>query len=289
MTEDVLITLDAIDRCIDLATRSGALQTIRTESTVLDDEGIPFLVRWVSSLSEKDSARVAAAGRRDPDFNPFLPPETDLTVGSVGQDHLAILNKYPVIERHLLLITRRFEDQRVPLGAADFEALAATLRTLGGLGFYNGGIDAGASQAHKHLQWVPESGGSVHLRAFTAALPPDLPPMTTTVHSGLPWRHCFVRLHGGHDPGMDGTTLLQAFGLGARAVGIRPDSNPMPPYNLLVNADWMVVLPRSRERYEDISVNALGFAGSLFVRRPQQIDTIRQIRPLQLLAEVGRR
>lgn len=280
---------DTIDACISRATRSGALQTIRTERAIIEDAGIPFLVRWVSSLSAKDSARVAAAGHRDPDFNPFLPPEHDLTVGPVSDTHLAILNKYPVIERHLLLITRDFEDQRVPLGLADFSALASTVSSLGGLGFYNGGTEAGASQAHKHLQWVPDSPDSVSIETFTAALPSGLAPMSTACHPGLSWKHAFVRLHRaeGSNSTDAGRTMLAAFRRGAEHVGIDPDANPMPPYNMLTGNDWMLVLPRSRERYEDISVNALGFAGSLFVRSPSQIETIRRMGPLQLLAEVA--
>jgi len=279
---------DTIDACISRATRSGALQTIRTERAIIEDAGIPFLVRWVSSLSVKDSARVAAAGHRDPDFNPFLPPEHDLTVGPVSDTHLAILNKYPVIERHLLLITRDFEDQRVPLGLADFSALASIVLSLGGLGFYNGGAEAGASQAHKHLQWVPDSPDSVSIETFTAALPPGLAPMSTACHPGLSWKHAFVRLPADESSARDtGHSMLAAFRRGAAQVGIDPDADPMPPYNMLASRDWMLVLPRSRERYEHISVNALGFAGSLFVRRPCQIETIRRMGPLALLAEVA--
>jgi len=40
---------------------------------------------------------------------------------------------------------------------------------------------------------------------------------------------------------------------------------PQAPYNLLATRRWMLVVPRRQERYEKISVNALGFAGSLFV------------------------
>ena len=61
----------------------------------------------------------------------------------------------------------------------------------------------------------------------------------------------------------------------------------MPPYNLLLDRDWLMVVPRRHEHWQDISVNALGFAGSLFVRRPAQIEQIRAVGPLALLAAVG--
>jgi ATP adenylyltransferase len=281
--------LPLIDRTLQLAESSGALQPIRTERTLIRDGGIDFTVRWVSSLAVKDAARVNAAVRRDPDFNPFLPPEAGLTVGPLGDTHYAVLNKYPVIARHILIVTRQFELQTAPLGAADFGALARIMTELGGLGFYNGGTDAGASQQHKHLQWIPASADGARLRAFTDRLPADLPPGSTTTNPALPWRHCFVRLpHGeAHEAGVAGIRLHEALGHACVALGIAPDQDPMPPYNLLTCGRWLVVVPRSREKHEHISVNALGFAGSLFVRHPEQIESVRRIGPLALLAAVA--
>jgi ATP adenylyltransferase len=283
------IKLSAIDDAIATATHSGALQTIRTEHTLIEDGGITFLVRWVSSLAVKDASRVIAAGRRDPDFNPFLPPERDLTVGTLGPAHLAVLNKYPVIARHLLIVTRTFEDQSAPLTLADFSALACVIGELGGLGFYNGGLAAGASQRHKHLQWIPDASDGVRLHGFTRGLPQHQPVTTPTHHPALAWRHSFVRMPETMQStnGAAGRRLHQAFRLACASLGIDPDSNPMPPFNMLTDGVWMLVIPRSRERHADISVNALGFAGSLFVRRPEQIDTVRQLGPLQLLAAVA--
>lgn len=269
--------LPRIDRTYVHANESGALQPIRTERAFIRDEDFDFTVRWVSSLALKDAGRVSAALRRDPDYNPFLPPEEDLNVGPVGKHHLAVLNKYPVIERHLLIVTRAFESQTMPLNLADFVALARVITELGGLGFYNGGTEAGASQRHKHLQWIPATAGSSNFDGVTSA-------------GRLPWRHCFVRLRRappGSDCALNGAILHQAFHAACDALGIAADRDPMPPYNMLTGGGWLVVIPRSREQHEGISVNALGFAGSLFVRRPEQIEVVRRIGPLHLLAAVG--
>ena len=76
-----------------------------------------FIVRWVSSLAVKDATKAttstatpagasAAApvaipgGPRDPNFNPFLKPDPELTVGPIGTEHVAILNKFPLCDRH---------------------------------------------------------------------------------------------------------------------------------------------------------------------------------------------
>jgi len=135
----------------------GAIRPIRTAQQFIDDGGVRFLVRKVSSLARKDEDRAArqaqeAAGAP---VNPFLPCEPDLVVGDLSDSHRAVLNKFNVIDHHLLIVTRRFMDQETLLDADDFAALAVCMAEIDGLGFYNGGTAAGASQPHKHLQLVP--------------------------------------------------------------------------------------------------------------------------------------
>lgn len=286
--------LARIDRTLAQASDSAALQPITTEHALIRDGGIDFTIRWVSSLALKDAGRVNAALLRDPEHNPFLPPDPALTVGPLGDHHLAVLNKYPVIDRHLLIVTRAFESQTVPLGLADFTALARVMTELGGLGFYNGGSDAGASQRHKHLQWIPHSAASANLGAFIAGCPADVPDGQATFNPALPWRHCFVRLGEAADDRTNENRIIDraaslhaAFRNACATLGIATDRDPMPPYNLLTGCGWLVLIPRTRECHENISVNALGFAGSLFVRRAEQIDSVRRIGPLRLLAAVG--
>ena len=61
----------------------------------------------------------------------------------------------------------------------------------------------------------------------------------------------------------------------------------MPPYNLLVSRNWLLVVPRRCEKWQDVSINALGYAGSLFVRDENQIERLRAEGPLGVLAAVG--
>ena len=280
--------LDTIDALIERAGANGILQSIETRQTYIEEAGIAFLVRWASSLNLKDAAARKASRSPHPAPNPFLPPEPELTLGPVGDSHLAVLNKFPVIPRHLLIVTRVFEAQTSTLTHADFSALAELMSELGGLGFYNGGTEAGASQPHKHLQWIPESPQSDCLRRLSTQLPEDTPPEQVICHPNLSWRHAFMRMPASeHSSALSARTLQTAFALGCEACGIVPRGGQMPPYNMLINEQWMLVLPRSREHFRDISVNALGFAGSIFVRHPEQINLIREIGPLQLLASVA--
>jgi ATP adenylyltransferase len=102
-------------------------------------------------------------------------------------------------------------------------------------------------------------------------------------HPLLGWRHAFVRL----PSAPDGPAMHRAFELGCLQCGLHPVDGRMPPYNFLVNELWMLVVPRARECCEGISINALGFAGSMFVRERAQIDTVRALGPLAMLAKVA--
>ena len=169
--------IEAIDARSAAALATGALQPVAAEQTEMEDTGMRFIVRWVSSLAVKDAAKAASTtstsattsttapvaipgGPRDPNFNPFLNPDPELTVGPIGTEHVAILNKFPLCDRHLVLARRAFEEQLLPLARSDFAALAELMAEAGGIGLYNGGTAAGASQRHKHVQWMPDTDGN---------------------------------------------------------------------------------------------------------------------------------
>src|SRR5262249_47951560 len=138
------------------ALASGALQPIATEQRVVEDAGVPFVVRSVSSLERKRlEARRLEGANEEGARNPLMPPEPPLTGGDLTPTHVGVLNKYPVVEHHLLVVTKAAAPQEAALDRDDFLAVARCLAELDGLVFYNGGREAGASQPHKHLQLVP--------------------------------------------------------------------------------------------------------------------------------------
>lgn len=277
------------------AQASGALLPIEAEQIVIQDGGLPFIVRWVAALAAKDAAKDTAAvslpgGPRDPNFNPFLPPDPALTVGPVGEHHLAILNKFPVCLHHLVLARREFAEQLSPLEQIDFRALAQVQSELGGLGFYNGGAAGGASQRHKHVQWIPEAVGNASLCDLRHGLPTQARPGDQAQHPELPLAHCFVRVQAGQGCEVDvaARSMHEAFEAACHALGLAPDeAGLLPPCNMLVDGDWMLVLPRSREHFEGVSLNALSYGGTIYVRHTDQIEAIRESGPLRALAEVG--
>ncbi len=275
----------------------GALLPVATNEAFIEDGGIRFFVRVLSSLRLKDEARSrqdadAKAGKK---ANPFLPPERELTVGAITETHTAILNKFNVVEHHLLIVTNHFEDQDLLLTLRDFEALWLCMTEYDSLGFYNGGREAGASQQHKHLQLVPlplaPGGPAVPIDSLLPRSGPRNSPKTVPAFSFL---HSFVRLDPGPaiPSGNAARKLFELYALMLRQVNLTPPDPNKPttqsrPYCLLVTREWMLLVPRSREFFEDISFNSLAFAGSLFVRNEAQLRRLKAYGPLNALKAVA--
>jgi ATP adenylyltransferase len=59
------------------------------------------------------------------------------------------------------------------------------------------------------------------------------------------------------------------------------------PYNLLLRRGWMLLVPRAREHYQGISINSLGYAGSLFVRDAVELRRVEETGPMRILVEVS--
>jgi ATP adenylyltransferase len=277
------------------ALRSGALVPLHTNgATVDDDSGVRFSVRILSSLRKKDEARGQqgqSAGAGKP-ANPFLPPEPDLTVAQVSDTHIAVLNKFNVVDKHLLLVTRAFEDQERLLSPEDFSALWSCMDEYDALGFYNGGREAGASQPHKHLQLVPLPLTSGPLPVPMAPLLPAVEPELPVTAPALPFVHAFVRLANDKaPPEQAASTAFALYSAMLRHVGMdaaepsRPKRQSMP-YCFLATREWMLLVPRSKEHFEDISLNSLAFAGSLFVRNEAQLARLQAAGPMQALRAV---
>ncbi len=273
------------------ALAAGALRPIETERHTLPEAGIPFSLRRVSTLREKERAQHedAASGT-----DPFLPPDPDLLVAGVSATHLAVLNHFPVLRHHLLVVTREPEDQQLPLTAADFDALARCLAEIDGLGFYNSHPEAGASQRHRHLQIVPfPVGDGPAPTPVEAALGPVLQDPARSTLPAYPFAHAVCPLPASAWRADEPVPrAAAAMALAYRALGVRLRlglgiGRETAPYNLLATRRWMLLVPRSRERFEGVSVNALGFAGALLVKDHAGLEAVRRHGPLAVLRAVA--
>lgn len=295
-----------ITKATDHALRAGALRPIATRYEIIPDGGVNFIVRVLDNLAHKEEAdrqQLNACATAGAQFNPFLPYDRDLFVAELSETHVCLLNKYSVTDHHLLIVTREFEEQESAITARDFAALWKVLAEVDGLAFYNAGSVAGASQRHKHLQLVPlplaPQGPRIPIETLIdAASRAPLPAAAGEGQKGselarsvpeLCFRHAFTALHpdwikspepAGAETARRCEALLQALGLGSKGAGYSA-------YNLLLTRRWMLAVPRAQEKFENISVNALGFAGALLVRNGEQLARIRKTGPMSVLRGVS--
>lgn len=261
----------------------NAILSIPTEPEMVEQNGVAFQVRVITALAMKALAAAATSNA-----DPFLPYDPDLFVADLSPTHVALLNKFNVVDHHLVMATRAFEEQTTLLTREDCAALLLCLTEIDGLGFYNAGPAAGASQRHKHLQLIP-----------LATLPDAHLPITPLLRSvrmtgatgsvpGFPFLHAYAPMHPGWlDQRNDGATALLACYRSLRRAAGLSDETPSTPYNLLVTRQWLLLVPRSQEFFEEISINALGFAGALLVKDAAQLELLRMRGPMTALRHVA--
>jgi sulfate adenylyltransferase (ADP) / ATP adenylyltransferase len=261
------------------ARASGDLESIPTSADIFERHGVKWVIRVAGHLVKKKKEATA------PSRNPFLPYDPALFVQDLSETHVCLLNKFNVVEHHLVIVTRHFEHQRTMLTASDFEAARLSLEQIDGLVFYNGGKAAGASQPHKHLQLVPR-------------LDPALEGIPIEPLLGrLPFLHAVRRVDERTDL-LDGYRAMMgeieadprigaAREVEAREIAPEGPGERQPfPYDLLLTRRWMLVVPRTQQATDGIEVNSLGYAGAFLAKTEEQRKRIEHD-PLAVLAQVG--
>lgn len=259
------------------ALASGALEPITSERVFVEEAGVRFPVSVIAGHGRKERANARQAREGS---NPFLPYDPELFVRDVSASHVCLLNKFPVLAHHVLLVTRRYEEQTAPLTDADLTAAWACLTELDGVVFYNAGAGAGASQPHRHLQLVPAPLGEGPARTPIDPLLADAPECGAA--PALRFRHALARTADLADlaPGAAARATLERLARLRRATGL--DVRPRP-WNLVLTRDWLLLVPRSRRDVEGIPLNGIGYAGSLFAKDAAQLERLRAIGPLAFL------
>ncbi|KAA8498638.1 Diadenosine 5',5'''-P1,P4-tetraphosphate phosphorylase 2 [Porphyridium purpureum] len=301
--------LDRVRAATARAVQANAIFPIDTTVSVFRQPGteLDFVIRRVANLQRKPKATAPEGNQSARPQNPFLPYDPDMFVENVSETHVVLLNKFNVIEDHVLLVTRAFEPQSALLTERDFDAVIRVLRRMDGVAFYNAGTLAGASQFHKHLQVVPrlmpdQSERTPFCISIRAAMQNDS--TGPLVVAGLDFEHVVepVIIQSTEDDcsaDSSAATLLSKYHSCLHALEQRMNvlsdvdaqgatgiAQPFA-YNLLLTREWMMVVPRSQEMFDDISVNSLGFAGALLVKNDPQLARVLQVTPMAILTAVG--
>jgi len=242
--------------------------------------------------------------------DPFSPPYTpNLHVGDLkdenGTEYAILLNKYSVIPHHFLMVTREFKSQTSPLMPPELVQIymllaAARQANTPFFAFYNCGDNSGASQPHKHLQFIPVEGDGPPMERLTRTVKLESSDKPFSLTS-LPYANHVYRLPSitSSTPSSElEETLTNIFIslLDLVISTIRHDPNyPVgrPSYNVILTLEHMYLIPRKyetpvlRETGEKLSVNSLGFAGMLLAKSDAELEAIKKEGVGAILKSVG--
>ena len=280
----------------EYARQTGDLKSIETEYQLIEQDDISFVIRSLSNIARKEKAkaqqkiREAKTGKY---IDPFLPYNKNLFVCDLSSSHLCLLNKFNIVDGHLLIVTRDFQEQEHLLNIQDFAALWSCMQEIDGLAFYNGGPAAGSSQRHKHLQLLP-----LPLVPDLNSLPiqPAIDQVVFQNSFGAIETFPFLNAIASYDftnidnPFTVGKLLLDCYySLLEKLDFSWQQTKPQQPaaYNFLATRKWMMIIPRSHDSVGSIAINSLGFAGSLFVKDENCLALLKKQTPLKILSEVA--
>jgi ATP adenylyltransferase len=134
------------------------MQTILTKSQ--------FQLRYCPTLAKKPTPRDDNATPKKK-IDPFKDPPPALRIAGIptgNASHVLVLNKFPIIANHFILATKSNKKQTHVLEQDDLEATYACLKAWQDgseskqkrlFAFFNSGEHSGASQPHRHLQFLP--------------------------------------------------------------------------------------------------------------------------------------
>jgi sulfate adenylyltransferase (ADP) / ATP adenylyltransferase len=131
---------------------------------------LQFQLRYCPALGKKPTDDKAPTPAKKVKFDPFEDPSDELLVARIpasNHKYNLVLNKYPVIPNHFILATKANLPQTDLLDPEDLATTYACLRAWRDdhssdptedndlFAFFNSGPDSGASQPHRHIQFLP--------------------------------------------------------------------------------------------------------------------------------------
>eukprot|EP01039_Chlorochromonas_danica_P000212 gene211-227_t len=161
-----LVNLRQLIHTVSLnAIADGSLKTKAISTSIVNSQGLKFVVckllpKTPYSGNIVDQSQSSTA---QPVLDPFAKDrlEQSLVVHNFHDDqsdsfrYTMILNKFNTIPDHALIVSHDFIPQIRSISKEELILMYWTIRTIGGVAWYNSNALSGASQLHKHLQVLP--------------------------------------------------------------------------------------------------------------------------------------
>jgi len=296
------ILLNQVINKIKIAKNSGELKTIQSEGRFLrDEDGIEFIVmvKHPAVTASKPMNLTFYANKEI--FDPFMPPyEPDLHISEWKSnkypEYALLLNKFNVLNNHVLIVPTHFESQFSPLTPSCLHVMHEVVTEMDGFGFYNAGREAGPSQLHRHMQVVSRQNNifpfydQITLNARNTNGPFSI--------DKYRFQHSICQI-----PAVDpsDSTIFHSYNLCLKqfcipkapvekVVTSTPEhmKEEVIPHNVLMGSTWIMVVPRTLAEYKDIPGNGLNFIGSFFVKNEESFQTVKNIGPMNVQIHLGK-
>ncbi|PQE13230.1 5 5 -P-1P-4-tetraphosphate phosphorylase 2 protein [Rutstroemia sp. NJR-2017a BBW] len=278
------------------AQAAGDLNFYATQVAIVQVNSFPFQLRYSPALAHKPKSSKPRDPNQKPS-NPFLNP-SQLLVCELAPAHNIVLNKFPVIPHHFILATKEFKKQTDLLEESDLEAAYKCLKAYKDegeelFGFFNSGEHSGASQPHRHIQFLPvesmRSGltqgtwrpladylvdktvSDLPFVYFSAALSPTI--SSSELHS------TYLRLH------QDACRIMELDTSDKELASAGGDESRIS-YNLGLTDKSIVLCPRTSEGLSitgangdllgPIALNGTLLAGTLLVKSPAEWEAVQK-------------
>lgn len=232
--------------------------------------------------------------------NPFAKPEPELTiVPSLDNDFRIVFNKFPVVPAHFMMVTKEFKSQNTPLSPSELTASFALLRNLKAndegknwFAFYNCGPQSGASQPHKHIQFMTLPEG---FTPFAETLAHKSLYFIPNEHEepvqdpNLPFAHFVAKLPENPEELTEDILAMTFVSLLQRACTVLRDNECNHiSYNFVATTEYMMVVPRASGKYKDVlGINSCGTMGLFLCKSAELVTLVRETGPTNILKELG--
>ncbi|KAJ3906816.1 ATP adenylyltransferase-domain-containing protein [Lentinula edodes] len=286
---------------------SGSLFFFPSTVNIHNELGVDFEIRLCPALQKKPRLPTPHfnGGADEPvteplaNVDPFAPPyDPGLLVGEliseeISQQYVVLMNKYSVVPRHFLLITKEYQSQTSPLMPDDLLQAYALLVAGKKAGkkmfaFYNCGDLSGASQPHKHLQFIETEDEGPPIEVLAGSISLESPGKPFSIER-LPWANHVFRFPSNlpsspvhkREPIL-ADAFISLLDLVISTVRYDPTYPAgLPSYNVILTLEHMHLIPRRFENHtlestgDDLSVNSMGFAGMLLVKSERELEAVK--------------
>ncbi len=180
------------------------------------------------------------------------------------------------------------------LTGEDFSLWLEIVSSLHGLGIYNYGTEAGASEHLLHFQAIPLTEVELRTGEMGCSFDKPIKRALSMGHTSVP-TFTFPNAVAPVPPrsqGGGGSSLLGVYEGLIRKIGVvatqsKLNSTYRLPHNIVLTKDWMLVVPRIRSGFAGIAVNGFGFSGLFFVDKEEGLGSLQNAGPMNVLRAVS--